>query len=92
MGSLMAGWDSPVYDPRTVGSERNKSLTKEEIEAYWRSKKKAEEEHLTATTEILMKTSQDEQERKLVRSSSLPLPNNERETEKSLAKLIKENG
>ncbi|KAK4784869.1 hypothetical protein SAY86_019237 [Trapa natans] len=70
MGSLMAGWDSPVHkDPKrgqkpspppsirvlsihgirliflhAVAYQRNKSFTKEEIEAYWKSKKKAEDE------------------------------------------------
>ncbi|KAK4782311.1 hypothetical protein SAY86_016413 [Trapa natans] len=44
MGSLMAGWDSPVQDPKDVELQRNRSFTKEEIEAYWRSKKKAEDE------------------------------------------------
>ncbi|KAK4751401.1 hypothetical protein SAY87_004883 [Trapa incisa] len=44
MGSLMAGWDSPVQDPKHLAFERNKSFTKEEIEAYWRSKKKTDGE------------------------------------------------
>ncbi|XP_009383718.1 uncharacterized protein LOC103971427 [Musa acuminata AAA Group] len=34
MGSLMAGWSSPVLDPETVRHRRNRSLTKEEIEIY----------------------------------------------------------
>ncbi|KAL8166064.1 hypothetical protein V2J09_007563 [Rumex salicifolius] len=48
MGSLMSGWDAPVHDPNTVKSMRNKSLTKEEIEAYWRLKKETEEDHMKA--------------------------------------------
>ncbi|XP_008812248.2 uncharacterized protein LOC103723190 [Phoenix dactylifera] len=44
MGSLMSGWDSPFLDPDTVRLERNKSLTKEEIEIFWKLHKKAEEE------------------------------------------------
>lgn len=32
----------------SVIRKRNRSLTKEEIDAYWRSKKKTEEEHLKA--------------------------------------------
>ncbi|XP_010536343.1 PREDICTED: uncharacterized protein LOC104811375 [Tarenaya hassleriana] len=51
MGSLMAGWDSPVDDPKTV--KRTKSFTKEEIEAFWRLKKKTEEEHLQAISKLL---------------------------------------
>lgn len=39
MGSLMAGWDSDFKDPKSVIYQRNKSLTKEEIAAYWKSKK-----------------------------------------------------
>ncbi|XAR61748.1 hypothetical protein NMG60_11016255 [Bertholletia excelsa] len=100
MGSLMAGWDSPVPDPRTVKFQRNKSLTKDEIEAYWRSKKKAEEEHLKAITDILTKSSSQEAmfkepETKLQRSNTHP-PSNTKETlrleldtEASLEKLIK---
>ncbi|KAJ0820304.1 hypothetical protein HanPSC8_Chr16g0706341 [Helianthus annuus] len=36
MGSLMAGWNSHV---RHLQLERNRSLTKEEIARFWRSKK-----------------------------------------------------
>ncbi|EFJ09219.1 hypothetical protein SELMODRAFT_447777 [Selaginella moellendorffii] len=36
MGSLMAGWNSPRTKKRF---ERNLSLTKEEIDSYWRVKK-----------------------------------------------------
>lgn len=35
---------------RAVAYQRNKSFTKEEIEAYWRSKKKAEGELRKATS------------------------------------------
>ncbi|GAB2267713.1 hypothetical protein Dimus_002695 [Dionaea muscipula] len=48
MGSLMGGWDCPVYDPKAVKYMRNKSLTKEKIEAYWKEKKETEQEHLQA--------------------------------------------
>ncbi|KVI06551.1 hypothetical protein Ccrd_015103 [Cynara cardunculus var. scolymus] len=41
MGSLMAGWDSPIHGFK---AERNRSLTKEEIAAFWRLKKIEEEE------------------------------------------------
>ncbi|XP_020082184.1 uncharacterized protein LOC109705819 isoform X1 [Ananas comosus] len=44
MGSLMAGWASPVQDERKVQARRNRSLTKEEIEAFRRSQKKGEDE------------------------------------------------
>ncbi|KAF0912291.1 hypothetical protein E2562_013971 [Oryza meyeriana var. granulata] len=37
MGSLMAGWDSPVLgDDNRVRARRNKSLTREEVEAFWK--------------------------------------------------------
>ncbi|KAF7141475.1 hypothetical protein RHSIM_Rhsim06G0031500 [Rhododendron simsii] len=77
MGSLMGGWDSPVYDPTTVKYQRNKSATKEEIEAYWRSKKKDEEERPKAISDTLMKSDEEsipkEPERKIQRSNSVPL-------------------
>ncbi|PWA78297.1 hypothetical protein CTI12_AA216390 [Artemisia annua] len=41
MGSLMSGWKSPAHD---LKYERNRSLTKEEIDAFWRLKKIEEEE------------------------------------------------
>ncbi|XP_021901511.1 uncharacterized protein LOC110817326 [Carica papaya] len=50
MGSLMAGWDSPVVDSKSVRYKRNQSCTKEEIKAFWLSKKKAEKEHLKAVS------------------------------------------
>ena len=34
--------------------ERNKSLTKEGIDAYWKSKKRDEEEHLTSVSDLEM--------------------------------------
>ncbi|KAG8061605.1 hypothetical protein GUJ93_ZPchr0003g18590 [Zizania palustris] len=37
MGSLMSGWDSPVIgDEKKVRLMRNHSLTKEEVDAFWR--------------------------------------------------------
>ncbi|KAK9266691.1 hypothetical protein L1049_012610 [Liquidambar formosana] len=39
MGSLMAGWDSTI-SPLSI--ERNKSLTKEEIEAFWKIHKESQ--------------------------------------------------
>ncbi|KAF3330828.1 hypothetical protein FCM35_KLT04182 [Carex littledalei] len=38
MGSLIAGWDSPIMDAHTARVQRNKSLTNEEINSFWRSK------------------------------------------------------
>ncbi|KAL6011351.1 hypothetical protein ACLOJK_001797 [Asimina triloba] len=77
MGSLMAGWNSPVSDPKAVKFQRNRSFAKEEIEAYWKSKKRIEEEHLRSISDL----SQDNQESLnqepaavFQRSSSLPLP------------------
>ncbi|KAK1550448.1 hypothetical protein Q3G72_019319 [Acer saccharum] len=43
----MAGWDSPTSDPNSVKYKRNKSLTKEEIDNYWREQKRKDHgEHL----------------------------------------------
>ncbi|KAF5806720.1 hypothetical protein HanRHA438_Chr05g0233911 [Helianthus annuus] len=44
MGSLMAGWDSHVPDPKSVQLERNRSMTKEEIATFWKSKNNVKEE------------------------------------------------
>ncbi|TVU43867.1 hypothetical protein EJB05_03287 [Eragrostis curvula] len=44
MGSLMAGWDSPVLgDDNKVRARRNRSLTKEEVEAFWKQRRKTED-------------------------------------------------
>ncbi|EEF52594.1 uncharacterized protein LOC8288949 [Ricinus communis] len=93
MGSLMAGWDSPVLDPKSVKYKKNWSFTKEEIEAYWKLKKKTEEEHLKAiSTPSEDDTNYDDNDGiKLKRSSSLPEART-KEKEKSLEKLITENG
>ncbi|KAF5202219.1 Dna polymerase epsilon catalytic subunit a protein [Thalictrum thalictroides] len=45
MGSLMAGWASPFQDQKTVNLERNKSLTKEEIENFHRWQKASKHQH-----------------------------------------------
>ncbi|KAI6688264.1 hypothetical protein NL676_025092 [Syzygium grande] len=73
MGSLMAGWDSPVHDPKYVAYQRNRSFTKEEIEAYRRSEKvKAEEELLKAPSDGAREMVLEERARKYERSDSLP--------------------
>ncbi|KAF8708650.1 hypothetical protein HU200_030030 [Digitaria exilis] len=36
MGSLMSGWSSSVLGDKEVRLMRNRSLTKEEVEAFWR--------------------------------------------------------
>ncbi|RLN17119.1 uncharacterized protein C2845_PM02G42690 [Panicum miliaceum] len=49
MGSLMAGWDSPVLgDDKKVHARRNRSLTKDEVEAFWKQRRRSEDggEHL----------------------------------------------
>ncbi|KAJ4962562.1 hypothetical protein NE237_022501 [Protea cynaroides] len=49
----MAGWNSPVSDPKSVLSVkylRNKSFTKEEIKAYKRSNDKTEGDHYLIRT------------------------------------------
>jgi hypothetical protein len=50
MGSLMAGWDSPVLGDDTKARRmRSRSLTKEEVEAFWRQQgKPAPEEGVTS--------------------------------------------
>ncbi|KAF9620118.1 hypothetical protein IFM89_010768 [Coptis chinensis] len=46
MGSLMGGWDTSNPDSKSVIYQRNKSSTREEIEAYWRSRGNTEKELL----------------------------------------------
>ncbi|XP_057975723.1 uncharacterized protein LOC131163039 isoform X2 [Malania oleifera] len=103
MGSLMAGWDSPVRDPKLT-YQRNSSLTRGEIDAYWKSKKKTEEEHLraiSASSDCSPESTPDKYfERILQRSSSLPSSNYTKkdifmemdETGTSLERLVKKNG
>ncbi|KAI3460331.1 hypothetical protein Pfo_016994 [Paulownia fortunei] len=101
MGSLMAGWDSPVPDPNLVKFRRNKSLTKEEIEAFWKSKKKKEEEHLKDIS-LLSPRSQKtifeeaaERRNQTASTESLSKTENElldMESETSLEKIIQKNG
>lgn len=74
MGSLMAGWDSPVQDPKLVTLMRNKSLTKEGIEDYWRLRKQTEEEHLKAISPKAQETATEKfAANELRRSNSLPM-------------------
>lgn len=73
----MAGWDSPATDPQEVSHRRNKSLTKEEIEAFWKTKKQVHEEHLRA----ILRPYESYEEKKmeyggnLQRSASMPPSN-----------------
>eukprot|EP00252_Welwitschia_mirabilis_P025258 TRINITY_DN7810_c0_g1_i1.p2 TRINITY_DN7810_c0_g1~~TRINITY_DN7810_c0_g1_i1.p2 ORF type:complete len:101 (+),score=21.57 TRINITY_DN7810_c0_g1_i1:139-441(+) len=55
MGSLMAGWSSSALSSSKLG--KNKSLTKEEIDAFWRSKRQAQEEHARAASAALSSSS-----------------------------------
>ncbi|KAF8022806.1 hypothetical protein BT93_F0348 [Corymbia citriodora subsp. variegata] len=90
MGSLMAGWDSPVLDPKHAAYQRNRSFTKEEIEAYWRSKKeKAEEELPKAPSDGTQEMVFGERARKSERSNSLPA---ELEAEMTWERLINNKG
>uniref|UniRef100_A0A7N0ZT81 Uncharacterized protein n=1 Tax=Kalanchoe fedtschenkoi TaxID=63787 RepID=A0A7N0ZT81_KALFE len=78
MGSLMAGWDSPHSNSHSVKFERNRSLTKEEINAYWSSRKKTEEEHLRSISSLSPR--HEKVEATLYeRSNSLPATNAEGE-------------
>ncbi|MBA0848762.1 hypothetical protein Goshw_006822, partial [Gossypium schwendimanii] len=107
MGSLLSGWDSPISDPSS-GSLRkplttcltlsmlNRSLTKEEIEAFWRSKRKTEEEHLNAIHGSPDSCNQ-QYGREYMRSSSMPIPNRNQgfidmDTETSLENIVKQSG
>ncbi|KAL2513012.1 hypothetical protein Adt_18612 [Abeliophyllum distichum] len=92
MGSLMAGWDSPVPDPKDV-FKRNNSLTKDEIEVFWKSKKRKEEEHLR---EISLLSPRSQEQVIFGNSSSDQLLSNAKEklleSETGLDKLLQKNG
>ncbi|KAJ6773668.1 DNA polymerase EPSILON CATALYTIC SUBUNIT A [Salix purpurea] len=99
MGSLMAGWDSPVPDPISVKYRRNRSLTRGEIDAYWRLKKKTEDDHLRAISS-LSSSGQDGADEdhgmKFQRSTSMPAASTREafmvEAGAGLEHLIKKNG
>jgi hypothetical protein len=101
MGSLMAGWDSPVLDSKTAAYKRNRSFTKDEIEAYWRSQQKTVEEHHNDISRRSDTMNQQEDTSKVLEtgrgyegSSSMLLPNTKYDVdaETSVVKLIKKNG
>ncbi|KAG0575622.1 hypothetical protein M758_5G019900 [Ceratodon purpureus] len=46
MGSLMAGWDKNPWNEERVITRSKTSLTKEEIEEYWRKRQLSMEEHM----------------------------------------------
>ncbi|KAK8939118.1 hypothetical protein KSP39_PZI010842 [Platanthera zijinensis] len=78
MGSLMAGWSSSASrDMKSEKLRRNKSQIKEEIESYWKTKKRTEEnppeeEALHAEDEFQSIHGGSESSR-MQRSISLPL-------------------
>ncbi|KAG5109826.1 hypothetical protein JHK82_039049 [Glycine max] len=99
MGSLMAGWDSTHIDPQSATLKRNRSLTKDEIDAYWKSKKKIEEEHLRAISnlsETIQASKSTEPEKKLQKSMTMPVTRARdylnMGIDTSLEHLIKKNG
>ncbi|XP_004499169.1 uncharacterized protein [Cicer arietinum] len=99
MGSLMAGWGSSSIDPKSATLKRNRSLTKDEIDAYWKSKKKTEEEHLRAISnmsETIQASKYNDPEKKLEKSMTMPVAHvkdsfNMNLLDTSLEQLIKKN-
>ncbi|KAJ4962225.1 hypothetical protein NE237_022164 [Protea cynaroides] len=78
MGSLMAGWDSPVSDPKSAKYLSNRSFTKEEIEAYWRSHNKNKEDYLrtfSAQQKITKESGKKDSGTGFQRSNSCPPAN-----------------
>jgi len=59
MGSLISGWDSPTSNSPKGRFERNKSLTNEEIETFWKIKRKDQEEHLKGVPEAQVHATSD---------------------------------
>nr|AFK43125.1 unknown [Lotus japonicus] len=99
MGSLMAGWDSRHFDPKSVTLKRNRPLTKDEIDAYWKTKKKIEEEHLKAISnlpETIQGNKYKEPEKKLQKSITMPVAHVQGsfdiDVDTSLEHIIKKNG
>ncbi|KAG6408774.1 hypothetical protein SASPL_131797 [Salvia splendens] len=89
MGSLMAGWGS-IKDPKAVNLTRNKSLTKDEIDAFWKSKKLKEEEHLRDISLLSPRTQKMIFEEAV--ESCEGANGEEAESETSLEKLLQKNG
>ncbi|XP_050158518.1 uncharacterized protein LOC126632246 [Malus sylvestris] len=89
MGSLVPGWDSPVLRSKP-GVQKNKSLTMEEIEAYWKVHKKSN----SISQEI---RTADEPGRKIQKSSSFPvnttnIGSTDTETSPRTQQILKNNG
>ncbi|CAN8292401.1 unnamed protein product [Cochlearia groenlandica] len=71
MGSLVSGWNS-IADPKSV--DRCNSLTRDEIKAFWETKKKNEEEHVQTVSklvaqEVAESQGQEEEEEEKVEES-----------------------
>nr|XP_043608285.1 uncharacterized protein LOC122580080 [Erigeron canadensis] len=82
MGSLMAGWDSHIHDPKSIKLNRNKSMTKEGIETYWRSKRNIVQQVDVADDDVLKPChtfsegdQKNETKKMYNRSNSLPIKN-----------------
>ncbi|KAJ1384957.1 hypothetical protein SESBI_42106 [Sesbania bispinosa] len=98
MGSLMAGWDSHNFDnPESASFERNRSITQEEIDAFWKSKKEIEDEHLKALSNLsqTIQASKIEDSGKFEKSCTVPLARIKESlgvgVDTSLDQLIKKN-
>jgi hypothetical protein len=97
MGSLMGGWDSRHFDPKSVTLKRNCSLTKDEIDAYWRTKKNIEEDHLRSISNLSPTISQGDKdkethEKKLQKSITMPVGSFDINVDTNLEHLINKNG
>ncbi|KAK7409965.1 hypothetical protein VNO78_00401 [Psophocarpus tetragonolobus] len=87
----MAGWDSLTLDPESATIERNRLLTKEEINAYWRANKETELEHFKAVSKlsetIKARRQEDSENSQKLGTVALGMDVDE----KSLEELIKKN-
>lgn len=57
MGSLMAGWNKKPWNEEELMNRSKSSLTKEDIEEFWRKRQSAMEEHLKEASEQRAETS-----------------------------------
>ncbi|CAL0319003.1 unnamed protein product [Lupinus luteus] len=97
VNSNIQRWDSSTLDPKSATLERNQSLTKEEINAFWRTKKKIEEEHLRAVSKLSENIQVSKyKEIEKFHSSTVPLArikeSLDMDADTNLEQLIKKNG
>eukprot|EP00252_Welwitschia_mirabilis_P021850 TRINITY_DN5722_c0_g1_i1.p1 TRINITY_DN5722_c0_g1~~TRINITY_DN5722_c0_g1_i1.p1 ORF type:complete len:139 (+),score=32.58 TRINITY_DN5722_c0_g1_i1:268-684(+) len=85
MGSLMAGWNSPGLSSKRGGLDRTFSLTRQEIERFWRTRRLIEQlcalaERAWAEKQGLLSEDCGENDKELQKSLSEPADEKEEKT------------